>query len=72
MKHITLSEDQLVVVGGARDLVAVHDEQGKLRGYITMVIGSEELAAARRALASQEPRYTTAEVLDKLNARGAL
>ncbi len=71
MHQITLSEDQLKVVAGAHELVAVRDEQGKLRGYITMVIGSEELSDAHRALASREPRYTTVEVLAKLNARGA-
>ncbi|MEX0678956.1 MAG: hypothetical protein WD063_17915 [Pirellulales bacterium] len=71
VEHITLSDKQLDVVAQAHDPVAVHDEQGKLRGYITMVIGSDELADARRALASQEARYTTTQVLAELRARGA-
>ena len=72
MEHITLSDGQLNLVALAHDPVAVHDEQGRLRGYIAMVIGSDELADARRALASQEARYTTAQVLTELRARGAL
>ena len=66
MEHITLSDKQLEIVAHAEYPVAVHDKQGRLRGYITMVIGSEELADARRVLASQEARYTTAHVLAEL------
>ncbi len=71
MEHITLSDNQLDIVAQAHNPVAIHDEQGRLRGYITMVIGSEELADARRVLASQEARHTTAHVLAELQARGA-
>ena len=59
MEHITLNNEQLSVVSQAHDPIAVHDEQGKLRGYISVVIGSDELADAKRALASSEARYTT-------------
>ena len=71
MEHITLSDAQLDLVALAHDPVAVHDEQGRLRGFIAMVIGSDELADAKRALASQEARYTTAQVLADLRRRGA-
>ncbi len=69
MNHITLSHEQLNLVAQAHDPIAVRDEEGRLRGYIAMVIGSEELADAKRALASQEARYTTAHVLAELRAR---
>lgn len=71
MEHITLTDQQLTVVAHAHDPIAVHDDQGRLRGYIAMVIGSEDLADAKRALASQEARYTTAQVLAELRARSA-
>jgi len=71
MEHITLSDAQLNLVVSGHDPVAVHDEQGRLRGFIAMVIGSDELADAKRALASQESRYTTEQVLTELRARGA-
>jgi hypothetical protein len=68
--HITLSDKQLDIVTRAQDPIAVHDEQGRLRAYITMVIGADEVAEARRVLSSKEPRYTTAQVLAELEARG--
>ena len=71
MEHITLSDDQLIVVAHAHDPIAVHDELGRLRGYIAMVIGNEELAEAKRALNSQAPRFTTEQVLAELRSRGA-
>jgi hypothetical protein len=70
MEHITLSKEQLSVVGAAREPIAVHDEQGRLRGFIAVVIGSQEIADAKRALASQENRYSTDRVLAMLHARG--
>lgn len=70
MEHITLTDEQLSVVAQGHDPIAVHDEQGRLRGYIAVVIGSDELADAKRALASQEACYTTAEVLARLNGQG--
>jgi len=71
MQHITLSDEQLNVVAQSHDPIAVRDQQGHLRGYIAMVIGSQELAEAKQALASQQPRYTTAELLAELRTRGA-
>jgi hypothetical protein len=71
MDRITLSDAQLSVVAHSHEPVAVHDEEGKLRGYIAVVIGSDELAEAKRASASQEARFTTSEVLAELQRRTA-
>ncbi len=71
MEHITLSDEQLTIVAQSHDPIAVHDQQGKLRGYIAIVIGSEELTEAKRALASTEARFTTAQVLAELSSRDA-
>jgi hypothetical protein len=68
MEHIVLSEQQLSVVAHTKAPVAVHDESGKLRGYIAVVITEAELNAAKRALASKGPRYSTEEVLAKLRS----
>ena len=70
MQHITLTDEQLNAFSQAHDPVAVRDMQGRLRGYMAIVVGGEEIADAKRALASQEPRYTTVEVLARLRARG--
>jgi hypothetical protein len=68
MQHITLTEDQLNAFSQAHDPVAVRDMQGRLRGYMAIVVGGEEIADAKHALASQESRYTTVEVLARLPA----
>jgi hypothetical protein len=68
MEHITLSDEQLSIVAQAHDPIAIHDQQGELRGYIAIVISSEELADARRSVASTGARYTTEEVLAALRA----
>jgi hypothetical protein len=68
MQQITLTDEQLDAFSQAHDPVAVRDMQGRLRGYMAIVVGGEEIADAKRALASQEPRYTTVEVLARLRA----
>jgi hypothetical protein len=70
MEHITLSDEQLSAVANASEPVDVRDQQGRLRGFIAMVIGSQELADAKRALAGHEARYTTAQVLAAVHSRG--
>ncbi len=70
MDHITLNDEQLHVVAQAQEPIAVHDEQGQVRGYIAVVVNQDELADAKRVLASSEPRYTTDEVMAALRARG--
>jgi len=66
MDSIVLSEQQLRAVEKTNSLVAVHDEAGNLRGYISVVINEIDLTQAKRALASKERRQTTEEVLAKL------
>jgi hypothetical protein len=70
MQQITLTDEQLNAFSQVHDPVAVRDVQGRLRGYMAIVVGGDEIADAKRALASHEPRYTTTEVLAHLRARG--
>jgi hypothetical protein len=70
MNHITLSTEQLNVVAQAQQPIAVHDEQGQLRGYIAVVISGQELSEAKQVLASREPRFTTDEVMRAIESRG--
>ena len=71
MDHITLSSEQLDVVTRGHDPIAVRDQQGNLRGYIAVIVTDEEIADAKRALASKSRRYTTAEVLAALRSKAA-
>jgi len=69
MDHITLTGQQLDVVARGHDPIAVRDEQGNLRGYIAVIVTNEEIADAKRALASKARRHTTAEVLAALRSK---
>jgi len=71
MNYITLTDQQLDVVSRGRDPIAVRDEQGNLRGYIAVIVTNDEIADAKRALASKTPRYSTAEVLAALRSKAA-
>ena len=67
MQQITLSDEQLELLAQASGPVAFNDAHGRCRGYFALVVGADELADARRALAAEGPRYTTAEVLAKFD-----
>lgn len=71
MEHITLTDEELTAVAHAQDPIAVLDSHGKIRGYIAMVVGCDELADAKRSLASKESCYTTEQVIAKLHAQRA-
>jgi hypothetical protein len=71
MAHLTLTAEQLNLLAQANEPIAVHDDKGVIHGYIALLIAAEELALAKQAMTSTGPRYTTAQVLDKLRARGA-
>lgn len=63
MERITLTNEQINVIAQAHGPVAMHDEAGRLRGYIALVVTGDEFAEAQRVLASPQRRFTTAEVL---------
>lgn len=64
-----MTSEQLGVVTHAHRPVALLDEQGNLRGYVALVVTEDELLDAQRALAFQQKRYTTEEVLSALHSR---
>jgi hypothetical protein len=70
MQHIVLTEDQAKVVAAALQPVQVRDTRGNVLGSIAPVWTAEDIADARRRLASDEPRYTTAQVLEHLRSLG--
>jgi hypothetical protein len=68
MVPLTLSNQQLEQLSQAHGSIPFNDEQGRLRGYITFIVGADEVAEAKRALASNAPGLTTAELLAKLES----
>lgn len=71
MSDLTLTDQQLDALAGSQEAIAVRDERGKVRGYVTVLVTEAELADARRSLAAKQPRYTTAQVLATLQAKSA-
>jgi hypothetical protein len=68
MLQIVLTDEQAKVVATALKPVQVRDGQGNALGWINPVWTEEDIAEAKRRLASDEPRYTTAQVLEYLRS----
>lgn len=66
MRAIVVDDQQAAVIRNAGDTVEILDKQGRRLGYVAADFTDEDIAAARRRVASDEPRYTTAEVLEHL------
>ncbi len=68
MTHIVLNEEQARIVASALQPVQVRDGKGNVLGVIPPVWTAEDIADAKRRLASNEPHYTTEQVLDYLRS----
>jgi len=67
MPHITLDEAQARVVAQAKGVVEIRDNAGKHLGSVTHGFTDEDIRLARERAASSAPRFTTAEVLNRLS-----
>ena len=69
-KVLILDDDQAKLFAGARETVELRDRRGNPLGTARpredAGFTDEDIAIAKRRLASDEPRYTTREVLDYL------
>jgi hypothetical protein len=70
MPQIILTEEQARVVAAAAEPVLVRDGRGKLVGVIPPPWSEADIAEAQRRRESDEPRHTTAQVLDYLRSLG--
>jgi hypothetical protein len=68
MPHIVLNDEQAKIVATALRPVQVRDSKGNVLGQIPPIWTEEDIADAKRRLASNEPWYTTAEVLARLHS----
>ena len=68
MLQIVLTDEQAKVVASALKPVQVCDSRGNVLGRIDPIWTEEDIAEAKRRLASDEPRYTTAQVLEHLRS----
>jgi hypothetical protein len=68
MPHIVLSEEQAKVVASALQPIQVRDAKGTVLGVIPSIWTDEDIAEAKRRLASNGPWYTTEQVLAHLRS----
>jgi hypothetical protein len=71
MTQIFLNDDQINAFRQATDAVELRDPAGAFLGYITrrLLATPREIAEARERLNSQGPWHTTAEMLNRVQAR---
>jgi hypothetical protein len=67
MPHIVLSEEQAEVVACAVEPVEVRDSRGKVVATIDRSHSPWDVAEAKRRLASDQPRFTSAQVREHMN-----
>jgi hypothetical protein len=68
MTYIVVDDDAARAIAEAREGVEVRDRQGRCLGYLSCGVSEEDIALAKQRLASDAPRYTTQEVLDRLRS----
>jgi hypothetical protein len=68
MIQIILNDEQAQLFAAADDSVELRDARGRLLGLASRGPTEEEIAEARRRLASDGPWFTTQEVLDHLRS----
>ncbi len=68
MVQIVVTPDQARVIAGSTEKIEFVDAEGNRLGFFTRPVSSEEIAIARQRAASDEPRRSTQEVLDRLQS----
>jgi hypothetical protein len=68
MPHIVINEEQARIIAGATEGVEIRDPQGRHMGYVAHGFTEDDIAIARQRCTSDEPRYTTPEVMDHLKS----
>ena len=71
MAFITLDDRQVSIVLETPGEIEVRDGQGKCLGFVARNFSPEEIAEAKRRLASSGPWYTTEQVLGNLQSLAA-
>ncbi len=68
MQHIVVNDEQAKIISESPESIEIRDRSGKHLGYVAHGFSDEDIAIAKQRLASDEPRYTTQEVLDHIQS----
>jgi hypothetical protein len=67
MVHIVVDDGQAKLISESSESIEIRDRNGKHLGYVAHGFTDEDIALAKQRMASDEPRYTTKQVLDHLD-----
>lgn len=70
MPHITIDEQQVRILLESSGTIEIRDRHGNKLGYVSRSFSADEIADAKRRLASKGPWYTTEQVLNHLSSLG--
>ena len=68
MSHIVVDDRQAKIIAEAAQTLEIRDQRGNHLGYVAHRFTDEDVAVAKRRLQSDEPRFTTREVLEHLRS----
>jgi hypothetical protein len=68
MHHIVVDDQQAKLISDTTESVEIRDARGRHLGYVARGFTDEDIAIAKARLASDEPRFTTQQVLDHLQS----
>ena len=68
MQHIVVDDVQAKLICGTPDCIEIRDRNGRRLGYVAHGFTDEDLTLAKQRLASNEPRYSTEELLNHLQS----
>ena len=68
MPHIVVDDEQAKVISESVESIEIRDRSGKYLGHVAHGFAEEDVAIAKERMVSDEPRFTTREVLDHIES----
>ena len=68
MPHIVVNNDQAKIISEASGSVEIRDSDGTHLGYVAHGFNEHDISIAKERRTSDEPRYTTDDVLKHLES----
>jgi hypothetical protein len=66
--HITLNDDQMKNVSEAKQPIEIRDRSGRRLGFVAHTFTQQDIAIARQRMESNQPRFSTTQVLKHLRS----
>jgi hypothetical protein len=68
MHHIVVDDQQAKIISESAGDIEIRDQMGRRLGYVAHGFTEADIAIAQHRIASDEPRYTTQQVLEHLQS----